>query len=360
MNASRLWTIARLDLTQRIRTVSWYVMLGVFALVLLASTALSFLSFSGQEDAGPGVYSVVVLITLLLVVLVSPTLSGNSINGDRDAATLASLQVTQATTVEIVLGKFLAAWLTGLTFAAVAVPFLFIATFGGGVEPITVVVSTAILVVETGVVAAIGTAISGVLARPLFSVAATYLVVAALTLGTPIAFALVGTGITSERVEHYKTVVYDDTTGAPECTDGTTTSCIDDPAQQVCSDEDQVSTYRVPRFDYVWWILAANPFVILADATPSGFDAYGNPEDLFGQTRYGLRQAQIAPDLEVFYSDCDTMASGPTPEEVVDSTVPSWFVGLGGQVLLAGVLMWWAVMRTRTPARRLPPGTRIA
>lgn len=359
MNASRLWTIARLDLTQRIRTVSWYVMLGVFALVLVATTALSFLSFSSQEDSGSGVYSVVVLITLLLVVLVSPTLSGNSINGDRDAATLASLQVTQATTTEIVLGKLLAAWLTGLTFAAVAVPFLFVATFGGGVRPITVVVSTVVLIVETGVVAALGTAISGVLARPLFSVAATYLVVAALTLGTPIAFALIGTGITSERVEHYQSAVYDEVTGAPECKDGTT-ACIDNPAEQVCRDDDQTSTYSVPRFDYVWWILAANPFVILADATPSGFDAQGYPEDLFGQTRYALRQAQIAPDLEVFYSECDTTPSGPSPQEVLDSTVPSWFVGLGGQVLLAGLLMWWAIVRTATPARRLPPGTRIA
>ena len=44
MNLSRLWTIARLDLTQRIRTVSWYVLLGVFALVLVGTTALAFLS----------------------------------------------------------------------------------------------------------------------------------------------------------------------------------------------------------------------------------------------------------------------------------------------------------------------------
>ena len=35
MSVSRLWTIARLELLQRVRTVSWYVLLGVFGLVLL-------------------------------------------------------------------------------------------------------------------------------------------------------------------------------------------------------------------------------------------------------------------------------------------------------------------------------------
>ena len=39
MSFSRLWTIARLELLQRVRTVSWYVLLGVFAVVLLALAA---------------------------------------------------------------------------------------------------------------------------------------------------------------------------------------------------------------------------------------------------------------------------------------------------------------------------------
>ena len=113
MTFSRLWTIARLELLQRVRTVSWYVLLGVFGLVLLGVTALAFLAYGGWGTGGPGVYSVVVYVTLLLILLVSPTLSGNSINGDRDAATLAPVQVTLATAGEILFGKFLAAWSPG-------------------------------------------------------------------------------------------------------------------------------------------------------------------------------------------------------------------------------------------------------
>ncbi|MDJ1115574.1 ABC transporter permease [Microbacterium dauci] len=359
MNLTRLWTIARLELTQRIRTVSWYVLLGVFAALLLGATLLAFLSFSGMDSSGPGVYSTVVFITLLLVVLVSPTLSGNSINGDRDAATLAPIQVTQATTADILLGKFLAAWITGLAFALVAVPFLIVASLAGGVNPLTVVVSALVLIVETGFVAALGIALSGILARPLFSVAATYLVVAALTVGTFIGFGLVGSSITSEQVSRYQSAEYD-ASGDPVCVDDNG-NCWNEPERMVCG-EWQEDRWRTPRFDRVWWLLAPNPFVILADATPVEFDREGNPNDLFGYAKVGIRSTQIPPELETTWSECEPYEEQQydTPEEIVAKTVPSWFVGLGGQIVVAGLLLWWAAVRTRTPARKLPPGTRIA
>ncbi|WOQ69170.1 hypothetical protein RYJ27_10750 [Microbacterium limosum] len=40
--------------------------------------------------------------------------------------------------------------------------------------------------------------------------------------------------------------------------------------------------------------------------------------------------------------------------------MPSWFTGLAIQLVLAGGALWWAGMRTRTPERRLPRGSRIA
>jgi len=360
MNLTRLWTITRLELTQRVRTVSWYVLLGVFALLLLGATALAFMAFGYSDARGPGVYSTVVFITLLLVILVSPTLSGNSINGDRDAATLAPVQVTLATTGEILFGKFLAAWLTGLAFALVAVPFLIVATLAGGVRPETVVVSLAILIIETGVISAVGVALSGILGRPLFSVAVTYLVVAALAVGTLIGFGLLGASVTSEHTSTYRSAEYDPVTGAPRCQDGTE-DCWNDPAKMVCG-EPQVSTTRMPRFDYFWWILAANPFAVLADASPTHYDRGGYPDDLFGQVKLGLRHAQLPPELESTWDECNPLTEDISrqPREVIEQTAPSWFVGLAVQAALAAGLLWWAWARTRTPARKLPPGTRIA
>jgi len=103
--------------------------------------------------------------------------------------------------------------------------------------------------------------------------------------------------------------------------------------------------------------------VILADATPTRLDSNGNPEDVFGYLKIGVRQTQIPPETEsVGWDECSPTGemSYRTPEEILDQTVPSWFVGLGVQLLLALALLGWAYARTRTPARTLPPGTRIA
>lgn len=365
MNGQRLATIVGLELTQRTRSVAWYVLLGVFAVLLVIVTALSFLAWSTMDQPGGAIYSTIVYITLLLVVLVSPTLSGNAINGDRDAATLAPVQVTLATTGEILLGKFLAAWITGLAFVAVSVPFLVLATIAGGGDPGTITVSLLVLVFEVGVIAAIGVALSGILSRPLFSVATTYLVVAALVIGTLIAFALVGLSIRSEATSSYRSFEFDQYSGDTfPCYPG------EEPSEGYPCDEDvevrcgpwQTSTHEAPRFDQVWWLLAANPFVILADATPTQFDEHGYPTDLFGQIKLGVRSAQQPPDLDQRWDDCAPQPPGDqrTPEEIVAQSAPSWFIGVALQALLAAGLLWWAAVRTRTPAGRLPTGTRIA
>jgi len=364
MSGQRLGTIVGLELMQRTRSVAWYVLLGVFALLLVIVTGLSFLAWGGVAAPGGAIYSTIVYITLLLIVLVSPTLSGNAINGDRDAATLAPVQVTLATTSEILLGKTLAAWITGLAFVVVALPFLVIATFAGGGALTTITVSLLVLVFEVGIIAAIGVALSGILSRPLFSVATTYLVVMALVVGTVIAFALVGFTIRSEVTTHYRSLDW-------EHYSGDTYPCMpgDKPSDEnPCDDvelecgEWTTSTHEVPRFDHVWWLLAANPFVILADATPTQFDSGGYPRDLFGQIKFGVRGAQQPPDLEPSYDDCSPMRQDqqPTPREIIDQSTPSWFVGMTLQLLLAAGLLWWAWARTRTPAGRLPSGTRIA
>lgn len=339
MSLAHIGTIARLELMQRLRSVGWYVLLGVFALVLLGITGLSFAVYSWGDAVGAGVYSIVVNIVLLLVVLVSPTLSGNAINGDRDAATLGAIQVTAASTGDIMLGKLVAAVATGGAFLVVAVPFLALSLLGGGANPLVLLVSLLVLAVEIVIVAAIGVGLSGLIARPLFSVATTYLVVAALVVGTLIAFGLGGMAIRSEATSYSRPY---DAEGNVDCESWDT------------------YTYEAPRFDLVWWALAANPFVVLADATPTEYSPEGYPVDLFGQIKYGLRSAQQSP-LEQRWDECDPASmTGETPREVIESSVPSWFVGLGVQIVIAGSLFAGAWARTRTPARRLPPGTRIA
>ncbi|MCY7290040.1 MAG: ABC transporter permease [Cryobacterium sp.] len=334
-----LWLMVTLELRQRVRGVAWYVLLGIFVVLVAAVTVLLWLSTTAWETGGGAVFSAVIFFVLLLGTFVSPALSGNAINGDRDIGTLATTQVTLISTGQLVLGKFVAAWITALAFLAAAVPFLLFAVTLGQVSLATIAVSVLVLAAELGVIAAVGVGLSGVVTRPLFSIVVTYLIVAALSVGTPIAFALLGTATKSEQ---------------------TLTSPVgcDDPA----------TTASIPRFDHYWWVLAANPYVVVADASPGVFDASGNPQDLFGWIAVGVRQAQVPPDLQGEAPYCqstgqyfgDDGGQLSTARELYDNAVPSWFVGLGIHLILGAGALLWAWRRTLTPARRLPTGRRVA
>lgn len=341
-------TILSLELRQRVRGVAWYVLLGILLVLELGVTVLLTLSsaFLGDE-AGQTIYSAIIYFVLLLGTLITPALSGNAINGDRDGGTLATTQVTLITGGQILFGKFLAAWVTAVAFLVASLPFIAWATLVGGVDGAVFLSSFAVLVVELGVIAAIGVGLSGLIGRPLFSVVITYLAVAALCIGTLIAFALGGIAVRSvETTTYYTAASYDETTGIGSD----------------CSADPQINTMDVPRFDRVWGLLAANPFVVLADAAPVHFtEANPYPSDLFGTIKYGVRQAQLAPDLDVEYNDCtQNYGDQPLPQTVLDETVPSWFVGIAAHLVLAALALWGAWMRLRTPARRLGAGTRIA
>lgn len=353
-----LWSIVTLELRQRVRGVAWYVLLGVFFVIVGLVTVLLWFATNALESGGGGMFSTIIFFVLLLGSLVSPALSGNAINGDRDSGVLATTQVTLITTWQLVLGKFVAAWLTALAFLVAALPFLLVAVVLGEVSFGTVAVSTLVLALELGVIAAIGVGLSGIQTRPLFSIVTTYLVIAALSVGTLILFGLAGlatqsTMTTTSSDFDWNNPPADEANGRWTCTDPV------------------VHESSVPRFDYYWGVLAANPYVVVADAAPGSFDELGNPTDLFGWIATGVRSAQTAPELHTVYDACADGGSPqdfnggsggdvPTAEELYNGAVPSWFVGLSIHLLLGAGALFWAFTRTDTPARRLPTGSRVA
>ncbi|WP_254678003.1 ABC transporter permease [Agrococcus sp. SGAir0287] len=343
-----LGVVVQLELRQRVRSVAWYVLLGVVGLVTGAVILVLFLGLgSTPQDIGGLVFSTVLFLVLLVAMLVTPALCGAAINGEREAGTLAATQLTQVTATQLVLGKLLAAWIASLGFLLVTVPFLLVAMALGGLRPEVVVVGVVILVLEIGVTAAIGVGLSGLLRTPVFSIVTTYLAIAVLGLGSLIAFGI-GALVVQETRE-VPSLYYESTD------DGATTTCVVD------------GTYEVsqPRTDLIWWTLAANPFVVMADAIPPSFGSYGQPDDVFSGISLLVRQAQQAPTWPGDCEDEEALYGAPysptdTTDEVYASSVPSWFVGLGVHLLLAGGLVAGAIARTRAPARHLAPGSRIA
>ena len=356
---SGLWTIVVLELRQRVRNKAWFILLGVFVGLIAVVTVLLWFALNAYGDsagASSGIYSTVIYFVLLLGTLVTPAFSGNAINGDRDAGTLATTQVTHITTWQLVLGKFLSAWVVALAFLAASIPFLLFAVAFGGVRADTVFVSLVVLCLELGVIAAIGVGLSGILSRPLFSIVVTYLVVAALSVGTLIAFGLAGLATQSEQTFTYTGFEYQKLDPATEL-----------PEEIVCLPP-EVTVYPVPRYDYYWGILVANPYVLLADASPTRFDSNGYPQDLFGSITWTVRMFQLPPDLNTVYDDCaaakagypNEYGQGDTAREVIESTVPGWFVGLLIHLVLAVGALVGAWAATRTPAGRLATGSRVA
>ena len=307
-------TVAVLELRQRVRSTRWVVALVVWFVVVGAITGLTWaavhaigddatLDGTGAPDggltflAGPPIFGVVVFFVLFLGLLVSPTLSSTAVNGDRNAGTLATLQVTLLTPAEIAVGKLLAAWAAALAFLAVSVPFLVVALAAGGVPVASVLVCLAVLALLLAVVCAIGLGFSALSARTSGSVVLTFLTVAALTVLSPIVFALTLPAVT-EREEVRVWTFPSSFTGEghlPECVWETQTL-------------DQAHTERT------WWLLAVNPFVVLADAAPEAREENSIVGDPLAAIRAGVRLARTGPADELDF--CTGNFTSVTPDGV--------------------------------------------
>lgn len=343
MTGSGIATVARQEFRLRIRAGRWKWLLAVFFAVLLGFTLLldgALRSVTEQGGSRGGVlYGGLVLFVLGLALLVVPALAAQSVNGDRERGTLATLQVTRLTAGEIALGKFAAAWGTALVFLGLTLPLVAYAVSQGGVPISRVLVVTVVLALLLGTVCAVSLWLSSVLARTTTSGVLAYLAVFALTVGTLIVFGLV-TAVTAEST----TESFDPCEGAP-------------PGSGCAGGVQTFETSEV-RTDRTWFLLAPNPFVVLADASPQ--------RDLVDLTTDGFSDEDLDPLggigravrlLRVSPSDSDGVTDD---EQLARLSRPVWPTGLAVNVLLGAGALVLTTRRLRTPSRDLPRGQRVA
>ncbi len=348
--------VFKLEMKQRLRARSWYIVLGIwFALLglIFVLAAVTSASMAAEGEGGPILFELVIGTVLLFGLLVAPGLSATAINGDRAAGTLAIIQVTLLAPGQILWGKWLTAWAAALAFLVISLPFIVWALIVGGVTFSETLVSLVMLAVELGLVAAIGVGVSAIAGRPLFSIVITYMLVALLSIGTVIGFGLSMVLVQDEAevtTANYSLPEDFDSMAEPKDEDFTCTT----------------ETYRqqVLHTERTAWLLAANPFVIVADAVPYnrvseedfGTEDYRMP-GVMESVSIGLRTAQAGPDFE---QTCEEL-SGPYAQSPPPSgLMPIWPLGLALQGLLAGALIFIGWRRLATPVGRLPRGTRIA
>ena len=344
-------TVARLEFRLRIRAGRWRWLVGAWFVVLalvtwLVRTAASQPNIVGdsverERTLGAVMFGVVVLVVLALALLVAPALAAQSVNGDRERGTLATLQVTRLRAGEIALGKLLASWGTALVFLAVTLPLALWCYTEGSLSVGRIAGVYLVTALLLGVVCAISLGLSALLARSTTSGVLAYLTVFALAAGTAITFGLV-TASTQQTV----------TGSSRACAD--TTNCTETSYETT-----------IARPDRTWWLLAPNPFVVLADSAPAGpvhTERLPNGQlvevpadvDILGSLSRELHRIRATPQrVDDQYGTTFAVPDGVTGG-------PVWPLGLGIDLALAAGALWLTTVRLRTPTRRLARGQRVA
>jgi len=324
MTARGIGLVARQEIRTRLRTGRWKALLAAWFLTVNGLGLLFRLSLEAGGDSArdrPGIpmFGGVLLGVLVLMLLVTPALSGQSINGDRERGTLATLQVTRLTPGEIALGKLAAAWGTGLVTLLLTLPVLLIPVAEGVISPIraqAVLLVTGLLI---GVVCAISQAWSAVLARSITSVLMSYITVFVLLAGTPVVY-----GIALQMTGEHRPTTYGD-------------------------------GYTVEHSERVWWLLAPNPVVVLADAAPR------LPETEIVVGDQVIRRSPSSDPLgELSRSMRDIRQGERTSAGHAHGEAAVWPWGLAFDLALAAGAVVLTASRLRTPLYRVPRGVRVA
>jgi ABC-type transport system involved in multi-copper enzyme maturation permease subunit len=354
-------TVARLELRQRVRSSRWVAVLVVWVALLGLLTVLirwsvrraystgdAVATADAQATAGRLVFGIVVFLVLSLGALVVPALSATSINGDRAAGVLATLQTTLLTPVQIVIGKLLASWTVALALLAGAAPFL-VWSFVEGEAPFgRLLVVIGVLALTLLVVCSIGLGWSAVAARTSSSALLTYLTVAFLGVGLPLLFLLSLPLVTTTEQVTVRNLQPVDATASES-------------SMECVTSRDTLPRTHTERS---WWLLAPSPYVVIADAAPrpAGVDL---AEDPLSGIRTGVREARLGPPAAEDYCDFGGNDAAYQARERARAAErerlgATWPVGLASNVALSGVFLTVAIRRLRAPARRLPRGTRVA
>lgn len=344
--------VTSLELRQRLRSKRWYVALAVWTLVMMGIGALGLgpTLYSAQwEDVGPiaaMVFSLQMILVLFAMLLVVPALSAGSINGDRTAGTLATLQASLLSPTEIVLGKLLAGFLTGLAFLVLALPSLVPIALLGSIGILYMLRLLGVIVLLTLCVTAVGLGLSALTSRQLGSVVLAYVIVFGVTVVLPIAWGSTAVVLNEEReVTNYYTV-YDDEYSMEKG------RCV---AEQV--------EETVPRLDLSLPLLWGNPVVLLAEAAPTlpaDYDPLEDPDtDLLTTLKTGMRSAATTTH-PVHSVHCSPEDPGYPTDLGTPPNRPVWPMGLGLWLLVGALSLLVAVRRLAVPVRHLGAGTRIA
>ena len=422
-----LITVARWDLKQRLRSMRLLIGWLIWVLALMALAGLivwitwsdrSYYRGDWTTHVGPTVFGLVVLFILAFALVIVPIFSASAIVTERESATLATLQSTTLRPGQIVGGKLLSACAVAGGFMAGGIPALSIAVGVGHINVGRALVCLLVMYVEMVLLCAIALGWSAIATRALVSTVLTYLTVFTLTIITLVLFAFLSF-VTTTRVpargwdlSEHDNMAYgaqlDSYFKAHPTDDGSTAPA---PPLELCAWQEYGYTVQGQPERY-WWLLLANPFVIVSDAAPLPPDARGDIEayvnsadfDPLAMITLAMRTARmggdnprnscftsatrvlasdtwsyrVTPNRDGTFSvsdysgywlsgDTDLRATvvkprpnNPDAPPVLTLGTPLWPVSLGFNLLLAAFFIALAIRRVSVPYGPLPKGQRVA
>ncbi len=276
----------------------WLLLLsGLAILVYFAYTAESGADPVGTDSAriGKDLFEWALFGMLGLVMFLVPAFTASSVAGERTRQTLIPVQITSLSPFAIVLGKSLAAIAFTVLLVVSAAPILAVAFLIGGVGLGDIFKGLAMIVLSAIMFGSVGIMISAMFRKVQAAIVVSYGFVLVLAVGT---FVILGAVAVA----------------------------------QAASSEDFNATPAPPKE-----ILAANPFVALADATASSDINFGN------NPLTGLRGLINAIETEPFNNPG---RFEDRPEET--TAIWRWYVVFCALMIYTS--MYVATNRLRTPA----------
>ena len=348
-----------IKLLRRRPTRKGYIFYGLTVAAILGLGILVAVQSEAAKNSVP--LELVLVLILGAGMLIGPSLSATSINGDSSEGVLAPLQMTRLSAGDLAIGKLLASWAVCFAALLTTTPFLVYAfsrsgwTFGE--LAVVLVVSLFIVLAFT----AVGLAWSSIAARSVGSVSLTHITSGFMLLGTLLVFAFT-TPLVSETVTvTYRDFDYDQMTEEEQMDpnfDWSTLPCVD-----------MESEYTITHTDRTAWLLLINPAVVISETAP-----IVNPETyeedgraapgIYAMIHQAVSEARMGPETPQGYDVCaDEYGDENAWQErqTATATYPqSPWLGLAASGALLVGSMWIAVRRLHVPYKKLRTGTRVA
>lgn len=301
--------VAELDLRSTARRRATWIAAGAWVAVVYGLLVLALAGTSGgatDDGAGTLVHSLIATSALAAGLAVVPALGADTLNRNRDSGLLDMLRVTQLSARAISWGVFAGTLLRVLGLVALTAPALLTGLALGGSDVSGFAWALLVLTAVPTAVAAVAQAASALFARRATALIAAYTATGVLVLGPWVAYAA-ALPLTTQTVSAQVRVLAG-THGTERSSGGS-----DGGASCVTITEERERT----RPDRIWWLLAPEPFVVLADAAPGRIGGAVGFEPL-SAARDALRLARIAPPPgEMLVDECplsDTVAESPEAE----------------------------------------------